>query len=335
MKQLLLHSLLVAPVIHWIASPHRRWSKKTGIWLASIALLVIALLQLKRMDMNCFELIGVSRSATSAEISRAFRKQSAVFHPDRKSELQVPHGFENHQEVFIQLQKCHEVITDATKLNYYNRFGKLDFQWKNESTVLPIMAAFAFVGYLINFIVCTVFTSSADVKPSRLWICSFIFFAFSCEMYMKYLNTPSLFWFIPWFCDWMVFEQVDALSHLIPSVLSSGVLLSRILHVDETGLINQVLDSVAESNSEISSYILAKRQSTVGAPPVPAVIKLMSPRRPAPASPPPPPTGGLDQGQPQQAQVKQEGGWSFQKIFGWLFYAYVAKVVFNGVRQLI
>ena len=337
MKELLLHSLVVSPVVRWIASPSRRWSRKTGIRLAALGLLVIAMLQLRRMDPNCHELIGVDRFASPAEISRAFRKQTIEFHPDRPRTGPLPFGFETANEVFIQLQKCHETVTNSDKFKSYNRHGKLDYAFKNEATVLPVMAVFSFISYIVSFIVSTIFTAAPEAQASRRWIYSFLAFAFSCEMLIKYLRQDDLFAFIPYFNKWMIFEQVDALKALIPSALSSGLLLSQLTHVDGSDVTNEILQCLSESNREIAAHIVSKRNGA-SLPLTPAVIKLMQPA--AMRQPPvPAPTGGVGQttpaADPQAAEAARAAPqfWSMQRVFNWLFYAYVIKLVVGALRS--
>jgi hypothetical protein len=325
MKELLLHSLVVAPIVRWIASPQRRWSRKTGVKIAFLLLVVIALLQLRRMDLNCYELIGVDRAASSGVISRAFRKRSAEFHPDRSgAATDLPFGFDSRSDVFIQLQKCQETISSANKLSHYNRFGQLDFAYKNESMILPVMAVFAIIGYMINFVVCTIFTASPESQSSRFWIYSYLLFAMASEMYLKFLGQSDLFSFIPYFSTWMIFEQVETLKSLIPSILSSGLLLAQITHVDDTEMTHEIIQAVSDTNRDIVSYVVNKRNAAETGALMPAVIRLM--RGPVRI---PQATAPVD----KTTAPGQQSGISIQKVANWLFYAYVVKIVVSSLRS--
>ena len=341
MKELLLHSLVVSPVVRWIASPHRRWSRKTGIKIAIVCLVVLALVQLQRMELNCYELIGVNRGATSSELTRALRKRSSIFHPDRpqSEDIELPFGFSTSEEVFVQLQKCQETLTSANKFHHYNRFGKVDFSYKNEAALIPVMAVFTVIGYLANFVVCTIFTAAPEAQASRYWIFSYLIFALASELYLKYLGQMGIFNFIPYFSDWMVFEQIEAIKTLIPSILSSGVLLSQLTHVDDSEMYQEVLQSVSDSNREIAAHIANKRANPEStAPIVPAVIKLMR-GQPKIAQPP---RGGVNVSDPTSEQsaknqqpVQPPAGITFQRIMNWLFYAYLVKAVVGSIRSLL
>ena len=328
MKELLLHSLVVSPIVRWIASPRRRWGRKTGIKIAFITLVLLALVQLRRMELNCYELIGVGRNASSGEITRALRKRAAMFHPDKPTTagIELPFGFDTKNDVFIQLQKCQDTISNPKKLSHYNRFGKVDFAYKNEETLIPVMAVFAVIGYLVNFAMCTIFTAAPEAQASRFWIYSFLLFAMASEVFLKYLGQSRLFSFIPIFSDWMAFEQVEAIKTLIPSILSSGMLLSQLTHVDDSEMLREILQAVSDSNREIAGHILNTRNN-ISAPAniTPAVIRLM--KGPIPSQKP------IAQTEALPSQQAAATGLNFQKILNWLFYAYLVKVIVSAIRS--
>ena len=325
MKQLLVHSLVVSPLVRWITSPSRRWTRRTGINLAIIALILIALIQLKRMEVNCYDLLEVEKSATSADISKAFRRQSVKYHPDRVGQESTPYpfGFENAQSIFIQVQKCSEILSDKKKVEQYNIFGDVKYALKNEAVMFPVMAMFSFIGYLVHFIVCTVLTASNESKSGRYWITCFLVFAFTSEMHMTFLNSPDLFSQIPYLGSRLVFEQIQILKDLIPSVLSSGLLLSQMMYSNDCEMINHVLRTVRDSNLEIVKFAQTDR---TGPAPVPAAVKLVTgvPAAPVQAAPEQP-----------KANTNSPGYFSIQKIFQWLFYAYIAKMIYNMIRSMI
>jgi hypothetical protein len=315
--------------------------------MSFVCLVVLALLQLRRMELNCFELLEVDRNVKSSELSKSVRKRAALFHPDKPSDpnLELPFGFSNKDEVFLQLQKCQETLTSANKFSHYNRFGKLDFAYKNEASLIPVMAVFAVIGYLANFIVCTIFTAAPESQASRYWIYSYLLFAMAAELYLKFLGQTGIFDFIPYFSNWLVFEQVEAIKTLIPSMLSSGVLLSQLSHVDDSEMYHEILQAVSNSNRDIANHIVGKRLKIAeSAPIVPAVIKLMQGPQTLPQPPRPAPSGGVNVSENQTdkapGQKTVEGsstssGISFQRILNWLFYAYLIKVVVNSIRSLL
>ena len=337
MKELLIHSLVVSPIVRWITSPYRRWSRKVGLYLAIAVLVVIALLQLKRMEPNCYDMLDIPKSATQVDISKAFRRQSAKFHPDRlkSGTIDIPSAFQSFdpQDLFIKIQRCSDLLSDPVKLGYYKRFGDTNFTFKNEALMFPVMIVFSFIGYIINYMVCVVMTASNESKGGRYWITCFLIFAFTSEMYLKFLGQEKIFNHVPYVGQLLVYEQISILKELIPSVLSSSLLISQLVYSNDTTIINEVLKSVKFSTTDVANYLVASRRGGVAAgavtAPVPAAIRLMQGHTaPEPARPSPDTAGKAQQQQPV-------AGFNFQKILQWLFWGYVLKIIYNTIRQSI
>ncbi len=64
-----------------------------------------------------YEVLGVERTATVAEIRSAFRKKAAQYHPD------VNQGDAEAEERFKELNEAHEVLSSQEKRQAYDQFG--------------------------------------------------------------------------------------------------------------------------------------------------------------------------------------------------------------------
>src|ERR1019366_2305484 len=64
-----------------------------------------------------YEVLGVSRDVSDAELKSAYRKQALKFHPDRNPD--------NHaaEEKFKQASEAYQVLSDADKRAAYDRYG--------------------------------------------------------------------------------------------------------------------------------------------------------------------------------------------------------------------
>lgn len=67
-----------------------------------------------------YEVLGVSKTATDAEIKSAFRKLAKKYHPDVSKE-------ENAAEKFKEAQEAYAVLSDETKRRKYDQYGHAAF----------------------------------------------------------------------------------------------------------------------------------------------------------------------------------------------------------------
>ena len=67
-----------------------------------------------------YEVLGVSKNATQAEIKSAFRKLAKKYHPDVSKE-------ENAAEKFKEAQEAYAVLSDEEKRRKYDQFGHSAF----------------------------------------------------------------------------------------------------------------------------------------------------------------------------------------------------------------
>ena len=71
-----------------------------------------------------YDLLGVSKSASDAEIKSAFRKLAKKYHPDINKDPDAPAKFKEAQEAYA-------VLSDANKRSQYDQFGHAAFSGAN------------------------------------------------------------------------------------------------------------------------------------------------------------------------------------------------------------
>lgn len=69
-----------------------------------------------------YEVLGVSRDATEAEIKKAYRKVAKKYHPD------INPGDKSAEEKFKEAAEAYEVLSDAEKRAKYDQFGHAAFE---------------------------------------------------------------------------------------------------------------------------------------------------------------------------------------------------------------
>ena len=69
------------------------------------------------MARDYYQVLGVARDASDAELKRAFRQAAMQCHPDRHP------GNKEAEERFKELNEAYAVLSDADKRAHYDRFG--------------------------------------------------------------------------------------------------------------------------------------------------------------------------------------------------------------------
>lgn len=78
-------------------------------------------------EFDYYEILEISRTASSEEIKKAFRKKAMACHPDRNPDN--PEA----EEQFKKINEAYEVLSDESKRATYDRFGKAGLQGKGGS----------------------------------------------------------------------------------------------------------------------------------------------------------------------------------------------------------
>ena len=64
-----------------------------------------------------YEVLGVDRTASDAELKKAYRRLAMKYHPDRNS------GDVSAEKLFKEAKEAYEMLSDAQKRSAYDQFG--------------------------------------------------------------------------------------------------------------------------------------------------------------------------------------------------------------------
>ena len=74
-----------------------------------------------------YEVLGVSKSSTEAEIKKAYRKLAMQYHPDKFSQASDKEKAEAEAK-FKEINEAYQVLSDATKKQQYDTYGHAAFE---------------------------------------------------------------------------------------------------------------------------------------------------------------------------------------------------------------
>jgi len=76
--------------------------------------------------------LGIEKSATNEEISKAYKRLALRYHPDKNPG--IPESLEKFQEI----NKAHKILTDPTKRQIYDKYGSLGLQIAESQQITDI-----------------------------------------------------------------------------------------------------------------------------------------------------------------------------------------------------
>ncbi|XP_048206244.1 dnaJ homolog subfamily C member 16 isoform X1 [Perognathus longimembris pacificus] len=90
--------------------------RKLSISWQFLIVLVLILQILSALDFDPYRVLGVSRTASQADIKKAYKKLAREWHPDKNKDPGA-------EDKFIQISKAYEILSNEEKRTNYDRYG--------------------------------------------------------------------------------------------------------------------------------------------------------------------------------------------------------------------
>uniref|UniRef100_A0A8D0BM58 DnaJ homolog subfamily C member 16 n=1 Tax=Salvator merianae TaxID=96440 RepID=A0A8D0BM58_SALMN len=91
-------------------------TKKLSISLLVVLFLILILQILSAIDFDPYRILGVSRTASQADIKKAYKKLAREWHPDKNKDPGA-------EDKFIQISKAYEILSNEEKRLNFDRYG--------------------------------------------------------------------------------------------------------------------------------------------------------------------------------------------------------------------
>ncbi|KAF6027326.1 DNAJB6 [Bugula neritina] len=162
-----------------------------------------------------YEVLGISRTATSAEIKKAYRKQALQWHPDKNPEKK-----EEAETRFKLIAEAYEILSDKEKRQIYDKYGHEGLTGNEGGSrgVLPFPVQVSMRSLSVAFTSKTLWTCfSSSLEPPHLKI-----YLVTCLDEDLMVNVA------------LVFLGISEITRSIPSLCSTRCSLSFVVEASVT-----------------------------------------------------------------------------------------------------
>ncbi|XP_014353837.1 dnaJ homolog subfamily C member 16 isoform X2 [Latimeria chalumnae] len=96
-----------------------RGDKLCGQFLFALLILLVSFFLSRGSEFDPYQVLGVHRTASQAEIKKAYKQLAREWHPDKNKNPGA-------EEKFIQISKSYEILSNEEKRSKFDRYGEVD-----------------------------------------------------------------------------------------------------------------------------------------------------------------------------------------------------------------
>jgi hypothetical protein len=282
---LLLQTVVTYPVARWLLlrpfppspprpAPALLSERATRILQVSAFLLLCALLEVyvnnpSVFTPNLFQSLGVSRSASKADIKKAFRALSLTEHPDKKP---------GNDAQFATLKGAYETLLNDDLRYAYDAFGPQGIKWVVQSkqedkvvisidNVLVQGAMMTAVEMLASFVLAVFLTMAGGTSHARTYALCGLALVFCVVTTLRFSEQDPFGGALDaWFTR---FETCSLLWALFPSMVVGVTIIQTVTHADVDAFLAQAAMEVVRNQQEILKRLGASSDQAQQQPALP------------------------------------------------------------------
>ena len=209
------HMLVVFPITRKILTFRpEKTTKNTRLFFAVLFLALVALLELvnaqyESWGKNHFEIVGVARDASEAEIRKAYKRLSLDLHPDKN--LNDPSAAERFQVV----SEAYNVLVNPETRTLYDRWGPRGLEWFATNQSIATNGGVAMLVTYISLAIYTyIMTMNSSHTNSRAWAYGGYGALMATEVGMRFGDADV---WVPFFSRMALFQKINQFHILYPS----------------------------------------------------------------------------------------------------------------------
>mmetsp|Transcript_7544 Transcript_7544/g.9845 ORF Transcript_7544/g.9845 Transcript_7544/m.9845 type:complete len:341 (-) Transcript_7544:227-1249(-) len=199
-------------------------------------------------DDNAFRLLGVSRTASDAEIRKAYKVTALELHPDRNAE--DPQA----EEKFMEFKEAYDKLLNKDFREAYDRWGESGPQWLEKSQDVFLFGTIQIMFTYVVFSAITFITTlSASDTNARIISLTGLMLMAGIEGQLRFQGTDFT---MPFF-NWLALHQMILLMNRAYYTYVTGVIaFQNLTYVDPSLQTLEHLKRLIQQNIELQRKLL-------------------------------------------------------------------------------